>query len=302
MSSHSPFHGSFVALPTLFSEGKVDLDQLYALIDFHIDVGSDGLLICGTTAESVTLNDYERRMVLRAATEHTAGRIPVIAGVGTNNTAETVQLALYAEEIGCDALLVVTPYYNKPSRNGLKLHFGTVAEATKLPIFLYNNPSRTGCDLDPDLAAELAQTHETIVAIKEAASGLERARRHLVLDALDVFCGEDSLLSEYVQMGAKGSITVTANLLPQEVSDLFRVGGPERDPERASKLAAKILPIAESLFVEPSPVPLKWALSRIYGTTPDVRAPLAPLERSSERKLDAALLSAGLLDRELARS
>jgi 4-hydroxy-tetrahydrodipicolinate synthase len=302
MSSHSPFHGSFVALPTLFSEGKVDLEQLYALIDFHIDVSSDGLLICGTTAESVTLNDYERRMVLRAATEHTAGRIPVIAGVGTNNTAETVQLALYAEEIGCDALLVVTPYYNKPSRNGLKLHFGTVAEATKLPIFLYNNPSRTGCDLDPDLAAELAQTHETIVAIKEAASGLERARRHLVLDALDVFCGEDSLLSEYVQMGAKGSITVTANLLPQEVSDLFRVGGPERDPERASKLAAKILPIAESLFVEPSPVPLKWALSRIYGTTPDVRAPLAPLERSSERKLDAALLSAGLLARELARS
>ena len=302
MSSHSPFHGSFVALPTLFSEGKVDLDQLYALIDFHIDVGSDGLLICGTTAESVTLNDYERRMVLRAATEHTAGRIPVIAGVGTNNTAETVQLALYAEEIGCDALLVVTPYYNKPSRNGLKLHFGTVAEATKLPIFLYNNPSRTGCDLDPDLAAELAQTHETIVAIKEAASGLERARRHLALDALDVFCGEDSLLGEYVKLGACGSITVTANLLPQEVSDLFRVGGPERDPERASKLAAKILPIAESLFIEPSPVPLKWALSRIYGTTPDVRAPLAPLEKSSERTLDAALLSAGLHDRELAWS
>jgi 4-hydroxy-tetrahydrodipicolinate synthase len=302
MSSHSPFHGSFVALPTLFSEGKVDLDQLYALIDFHIDVGSDGLLICGTTAESVTLNDYERRMVLRAATEHTAGRIPVIAGVGTNNTAETVQLALYAEEIGCDALLVVTPYYNKPSRNGLKLHFGTIAEATKLPVFLYNNPSRTGCDLDPDLAAELANTHETIVAIKEAASGLERVRRHLVLDALDVFCGEDSLLTEYVSLGACGSITVTANLLPQEVADLFRVGGPEREPERASKLTARIRPIAEALFVEPSPVPLKWALSRIYGMTPDVRAPLAPLEKESERKLEAALLSAGLLDRELAKS
>ena len=302
MSSHSPFHGSYVALPTLFSEGKVDLEQLYALIDFHIDVGSDGILLCGTTAESVTLNDYERRMVLRAATEHTAGRVPVIAGVGTNNTAETVQLAIYAEEIGCDALLVVTPYYNKPSRNGLKLHFGAVAEASKLPIFLYNNPTRTGCDLDPDLAAELAQTHETIVAIKEAASGLERVRRHLALDALDVFCGEDSLLPDYVNLGACGSITVTANLLPEEVSDLFRVGGPERDPERASKLSAKILPIAEALFVEPSPVPLKWALSRIYGTTPDVRAPLAPLERASEHKLEAALLSAGLLDRELIKS
>jgi 4-hydroxy-tetrahydrodipicolinate synthase len=302
MSSHSPFHGSFVALPTLFSKGRLDLDQLFALIDFHIDVGSDGLLICGTTAESVTLNDYERRKVLSAATEHAAGRVPILAGVGTNNTAETVQLALYAEEIGCDALLVVTPYYNKPSRNGLKLHFGTVAEATKLPIFLYNNPSRTGCDLDPDLAAELANTHETIVAIKEAASGLERARRHLVLDALDVFCGEDSLLTEYVSLGACGSITVTANLLPQEVADLFRVGGPEREPERASKLTARIRPIAEALFVEPSPVPLKWALSRIYGMTPDVRAPLAPLEKESERKLEAALLSAGLLDRELAKS
>jgi 4-hydroxy-tetrahydrodipicolinate synthase len=302
MSSHSPFHGSFVALPTLFSKGRLDLDQLFALIDFHIDVGSDGLLICGTTAESVTLNDYERRKVLSAATEHAAGRVPILAGVGTNNTAETVQLALYAEEIGCDALLVVTPYYNKPSRNGLKLHFGTIAEATKLPIFLYNNPSRTGCDLDPDLAAELANTHETIVAIKEAASGLERARRHLVLDALDVFCGEDSLLTEYVSLGASGSITVTANLLPQEVADLFRVGGPEREPERASKLTARIRPIAEALFVEPSPVPLKWALSRIYGMTPDVRAPLAPLEKESERKLEAALLSAGLLDRELAKS
>lgn len=302
MSSHSPFHGSFVALPTFYRDGKVDLRQLAALMDHHIDVGTDGLLICGTTGESVTLTEFEQRRVMRFAAEHTAGRLPVMAGVGTNSTAETVQLAGYAEEIGVDALLVVTPYYNKPSPNGLRLHFGEVAAATKLPIFLYNNPGRTGCDLDPDLAADLARTHETIVAVKEAAPGLERARRHLALGALDLFCGEDSLLADYVALGARGSITVTANLLPQELSDLFRVGGPERDPERANTLAARIAPIAEALFCESSPVPVKWALSRIWGTTPDVRAPLAPLEPENEKRLEAALLSAGLLDRELTHS
>ncbi|MCH2105080.1 MAG: 4-hydroxy-tetrahydrodipicolinate synthase [Planctomycetes bacterium] len=302
MSSHSPFHGSFVALPTFYCDGKIDLRQLAALMDHHVDVGTDGLLVCGTTGESVTLSEFEQRRVMRFAAEHAAGRLPVIAGVGTNSTAETVQLAGYAEEVGVDALLVVTPYYNKPSPNGLRLHYGEVAAATKLPIFLYNNPGRTGCDLDPDLAADLARTHETIVAVKEAAPGLERARRHLALGALDLFCGEDSLLADYVALGARGSITVTANLLPEDLSDLFRVGGPERDQERANTLAARIAPIAEALFCESSPVPVKWALSRIWGTTPDVRAPLAPLEPESEQLLEAALLSAGLLDRELTHS
>ena len=302
MSSHCPFHGSFVALPTFYCDGKIDLRQLAALMDHHVDVGTDGLLVCGTTGESVTLSEFEQRRVMRFAAEHAAGRLPVIAGVGTNSTAETVQLAGYAEEVGVDALLVVTPYYNKPSPNGLRLHYGEVAAATKLPIFLYNNPGRTGCDLDPDLAADLARTHETIVAVKEAAPGLERARRHLALGALDLFCGEDSLLADYVALGARGSITVTANLLPEDLSDLFRVGGPERDQERANTLAARIAPIAEALFCESSPVPVKWALSRIWGTTPDVRAPLAPLEPESEQLLEAALLSAGLLDRELTHS
>ena len=301
MSAHCHFHGSFVALPTPFNEGRVDLKQLEALIDFHVDVGTDGILVCGTTGESVTLTGFEQRKILRFTAEYTAGRVPVLAGVGTNCTSETVQLAGYAEEVGCDALLVVTPYYNKPSPNGLRLHYGEVAATTRLPIFLYNNPGRTGCDLDPDLAAELAQTHETIVAVKEAAPGLERARRHLALGALDLFCGEDSLLGDYVSLGARGAITVTANLLPQEVADLFRVGGPERNQERAETLAARIAPIAEVLFCEPSPVPLKWALARVFGMTPDVRAPLAPLEPQSERAIEDALLAAGLLDRELAR-
>ena len=302
MSPHSPFHGSFVALPTPFRDGRIDLQQLDALIDYHVDVGTDGILVCGTTGESVTLTDFEQRRILRFAVDYTAGRVPVLAGVGTNNTAETVQLAAYAEEVGCDALLVVTPYYNKPSRNGLLLHYGEVAAATRLPIFLYNNPSRTGCDLDPDLAFELSETHETIVAIKEAASGLERARRHLALGALDLFCGEDSPLADYVALGARGSISVTANILPQELSDLFRIGGPERDPDRAATLAARIAPIAEALFIEPSPVPVKWALARIFGPTPDVRAPLAPLEEQNARVLGEVLLSSGLLDRELART
>jgi 4-hydroxy-tetrahydrodipicolinate synthase len=300
MSSHSPFHGSFVALPTPFRDDRLDLRQLESLIDYHVGVGTDGILVCGTTGESVTLTEFEQRSVLRCAAGHTAGRLPVLAGVGTNSTATTVQRAHYAAEAGCDALLLVTPYYNKPSPNGLRLHYAEVAAATPLPVFLYNNPTRTGCDLDPDLACELAQTHDNIVAIKEAAPGLERARRHLALDALDLFCGEDSLLADYVALGARGSISVTANLLPQELSDLFRVGGPERDPVRANTLAARIAPIAAALFIEPSPVPIKWALARIFGTTPDVRAPLAPLEHQSARVLEEALLAAGLLDRELA--
>ncbi len=302
MSPHSPFHGSFVALPTPFNEGRIDLQQLEALIDYHVDVGTDGLLVCGTTGESVTLSGFEQRRVLRFASEYTAGRLPVLAGVGTNNTAETVQLAAYAEEVGCDGLLVVTPYYNKPSRVGLLLHYAEVASASSLPLFLYNNPARTGCDLDPDLAAELGQTHETIVAIKEAGPGLERARRHLAHGVLDLFCGEDSHLAEYVSLGARGAISVTANLLPQEISDLFHVGGPEREPERAATLASRIEPIARVLFIEPSPVPVKWALARMFGMTDEVRLPLAPLERESARVIEDALLSSGLLDRELARS
>lgn len=287
--------GSYVALPTPFRNERVDMDAFSELVDEHVAAGTDGIVVCGTTGEASTLSEYERRSLIHAAVDFARGRLPVMAGVGTNCTRSTVEMTRFATSCGADAVLVVTPYYNRPSPRGMLLHYGAIAEATTIPVVLYNVPSRTGVDLEPAVIAEIASRFPTVVAIKEATPRIERVREILATSRLAVLCGEDSHLLEFAAAGAVGAISVIANLLPAEVAELLRVARPGGDAARARELAARIAPLSRALFVESNPVPLKAALAALGRCQAEVRAPLAPLEPRSKAVVDEALRAAGLL-------
>lgn len=297
----APIEGSYVALPTPFRNDRVDLDAFSALIDEHVAAGTDGIVVCGTTGESATLSEYERRSLIHAAVDFARGRLPVMAGIGTNCTRSTVEMARFAVSSGADSLLVVTPYYNRPSPRGLLAHYGAVAEATPAPIVLYNVPSRTGLDLAPAQAAEIAKRFPTVVAIKEATTKVERVRELLEGAGLTVLCGEDACLVEFVAAGAQGSVSVVGNLLPAEVAELVRAARPAGDRARAQVLWETIAPLTRGLFVETNPVPLKSALARLGRCLEDVRPPLAPLEPRSRELLEQALRASGLITPALTR-
>ncbi len=282
--------GSLVALPTPFDGEGTDLKAFQEMIDFHVEHGTHGIVVAGTTGEASTLSEHERRSLIHAAIEFAAGRIPVIAGVGTNSTLETVELARFAGACGADALLVVTPYYNRPSRTGLLRHFGAIADVTGTPIVLYNVPGRTGTDLDPGLAAELSRAHENIVAIKEATNSIQRAREVIENTDLAVFCGEDSSIADFMQLGAAGAISVAANLVPDEVAELVEAARPGGDSVRAAELVEFLAPLVRDLFIEVNPVPLKAALARLKRCSGSVRAPLAELEDAHRVQLESTLL------------
>jgi 4-hydroxy-tetrahydrodipicolinate synthase len=290
-----PFSGSYVALPTPFRGDEVDLESFRALIDFHVERQSDGLVAVGTSGEAATLSDYERRSVIEAAVEHSAGRLPVIAGVGTNSTRVTLELARFAEKAGADGALAVTPYYNKPTPRGLLGHYGALAEACALPIVLYNVPSRTGCDLKPATVAELRRRHENVVAIKEASNSVGRARELLASSDIALIAGEDGLIAEFMSLGAAGVIGVVANIAPREVAELCRVARPGGDAARTAELVAWLSPLVRDLFIESNPIPMKAALAAMGLCSEEVRLPLATLEDSSRERLLATLHEAGLV-------
>lgn len=296
----TPLEGSYVALPTPFGDERVDLDAFSDLVDEHVAAGTDGIVVCGTTGESATLNEYERRSLIHAAVDFARGRIAVMAGVGTNCTRSTVEMARFAVSSGVDSLLVVTPYYNKPSPKGLLLHYGAVAEAVDAPLVLYNVPSRTGLDLTPALAAEIASRFRNVVAIKEATTKVERVAE-LSAAGLAVLCGEDGCLPEFVAAGAAGAVSVVGNLLPAEVAEFLRVARPGGAPARAQVLWERIAPLTRALFIETNPVPLKAALARLGRCSADVRPPLAPLEPRSRDLLEQALRAGGLVGAALTR-
>lgn len=283
------FHGSYVALPSPFHEGRLDLDAFEELIEFHAAHGTDGIVVAGTTGESTTMNEFERRSLIHAAVDFSRGRLPIVAGVGTNCTQSTVELARFADNSGVDGLMIVTPYYNRPSRRGLLTHFGRVADATDSPILLYNVPARTGSDLDPDLACELAARHESIVAIKEASGEVERVARIRQASDLAVLCGEDRLMRPMALLGAVGAVNVVGNLAPDEVVELLGVSGPRGDARRADQLEEQLSSLIRALFIEVNPVPLKAALAHLGRCREEVRSPLAPLEDEHRRRLIAIL-------------
>jgi 4-hydroxy-tetrahydrodipicolinate synthase len=293
--------GSFVALPTPFRGADIDFEAFAGLVEYHVEADTDGIVVAGTTGESSTLSEHEHRSLIHAAVERAHGRIAVVAGVGTNNTQESVELARFAGACGADALLVVTPYYNRPSRKGLLLHYGAIAEATSTPMILYNVPSRTGTDLGIDLVRELGQQWENIVGIKECTNSTERIRELVQESGLSVFCGEDGRIADFMQYGAAGAIGVIGNLLPNEIAELIRTARPGGDSARAAALVEQAAPLVRDLYIEVNPVPLKHVLASLELCSAEVRLPLAPLEEASARQLEStirACRSAGLLGHE----
>lgn len=282
----NPFVGSHVALPTPFDrDGEVDLEAFRSLVDWHAACATDGIVVCGTTGEAATLSERERRSLIQAAVEFADGRLMVTAGVGTNSTRTSVELARFAGACGVDGVLVVTPYYNRPSRAGLLRHFGAVAEASGAPVVLYNVPTRTGTDLEPSIAKDLARHCPNVVAIKEATSSIDRIRELAGDEHLALLCGEDSALVDFMREGAAGSIGVASNVLPDEFAALIEAARPGADAARAAQLQEQLAPLIRDLFIETNPVPVKTALAWMGRCRPDVRGPLAALEDDNRQQL-----------------
>jgi 4-hydroxy-tetrahydrodipicolinate synthase len=289
------FQGSFAAIPTPFSGGAIDWAALRTHVEFLLARRTDGIVVCGTTGESATLGDDERRRLIAATLEIVNRRVPVIAGVGTNDTRTTVENARSAEAAGVDGLLVVTPYYNKPSQRGLALHYSALAEAVTKPIVLYNVPSRTGVDLAPEVVAEIGKKYTHVVAVKEALPSLERVKRLVAETPVGVLCGDDASTADFMGLGAVGVISVLANVMPAEVAELVRTAIPRGDSNRAAALVERTAPMTSALFVESNPVPVKAVLAEILvGYRDEVRLPLAPLTAASRDEVRRALRACGL--------
>jgi len=291
------FHGSMVALVTPMREdGAVDEDSLEALIEFHVSEGTDAIVAVGTTGESATLDEKEHCGLLRRIVGQVRGRIPVIAGTGANSTREAIDLTRCGMEAGADACLLVTPYYNKPTQEGLYRHFKAVAEAVPVPQILYNVPGRTACDLLPETVERLAPI-SNIVGIKEATGDLQRGREILDRcgDRLDLYSGDDATAMELILLGAKGDISVTANVAPRAMHAMC-AAALAGDREKAEALDRPLRLLHRDLFIESSPIPVKWALHEMGLIPPGLRLPLTPLSASCHGAVRRALREAGVLD------
>ncbi len=291
------FHGSMVALVTPMREdGALDLDALERLVEFHVEEGTDAIVSVGTTGESATLDEAEHCEVIRRTVEFARGRIPVIGGTGSNSTAEAIRLTRCAMEAGADACLLVTPYYNKPTQEGMYLHFKAVAEAVPVPQILYNVPGRTAVDLLPETVARLAEI-SNIVGLKEATGSLDRLEELKALcgDRIDFYSGDDATACEFMLRGGKGVISVTANVAPRLMHEMSRaaVAG---DREAAEALDAKLAALHRDLFVESNPIPVKWAVEAMGLIGPGIRLPLTPLSEGFRPKVREAMRLAGVID------
>ena len=273
------FEGSFVAIVTPFINGKVDVQALRGLIEFHIENGTNGIVPCGTTGESATLNHAEHEEVIRIAVETCKGRIPVLAGTGSNATQEAIELTQRAQKIGADGALLITPYYNKPTQEGLYQHFSAVAKETDLPIILYNVPSRTSINMVSSTVARLSSVRN-IVGIKEASGSLVQVSE--IIDScgpdFEVISGEDALTWPILAIGGKGTISVTANLVPDKCAKMCRAAR-EGDVDKAKELHYELLKLNDIMFIETNPIPVKAALALMGRIQNEFRPPLcAPTE------------------------
>jgi len=290
------FHGSMVALVTpMLGDGTIDEDSLQRLVDFHVENHTDAIVSVGTTGESATLDEAEHCHVMRRTVEMAAGRIPVIAGTGANSTREAIILTRCAMEAGVDACLLVTPYYNKPTQEGLYLHFRAVAQAVPVPQILYNVPSRTACDLLPATIERLS-TISNIVGIKEATGSMERAREIMDRcgDRLDVYSGDDATAMELMLLGGKGNISVTANVAPAGMHSLC-TAALAGDRSLAESVNRPLEILHRVLFVQSNPIPVKWALHEMGLIPPGIRLPMTPLAAEFHDTVRQALRQAGVL-------
>lgn len=290
------FKGSMVALVTpMNSDDSVDYNALEALIDFHCENGTSALISVGTTGESATLDVNEHAQVIKHTIDYTNKRIPVIAGTGANATAEAIHLTQSAKDAGADACLLVSPYYNKPTQEGLYQHHKKIAEAVSIPQILYNVPGRTAVDMLPDTVARLANINN-IIAVKEATGDLARAKEVLekVDGKIDVYTGDDATAMECILLGAKGDISVTANVAPKAMSEMC-AAALAGDRATAEKIDATLRGLHEHLFCESNPIPVKWALAQMGKIGPTIRLPLTELAESKHAQVTEALKQAGVL-------
>jgi 4-hydroxy-tetrahydrodipicolinate synthase len=287
------FQGSLVALVTpMHADGALDEAALERLVEWHIAEGTDAIVAVGTTGESATLDEPEHCHVIRRVVGIARGRIPVIAGTGANSTTEAISLTRCAREAGADACLLVTPYYNKPTQEGLYLHHKAVAEAVAIPQLTYNVPGRTAVDMLPETVARLAEI-PNIVGHKEATGNLDRLRELIALcgDKIAIFSGDDATAMESILLGAKGDISVTANVAPRAMHEMC-AAALAGDRERAAAIDAPLRALHRDLFVEANPIPVKWALAEMGRIQPGIRLPLTPLSASHHDTLRKALAQA----------
>jgi len=289
------FKGSMVAMVTPFKEGMVDEVKISELVNFHIQNGTDVLVPCGTTGESATLSFQEHERVVETTISAAQGKIPVIAGTGSNNTAEAIRLTNHAKKAGASGALLISPYYNKPTQEGLYQHFKAVAEAVDIPIVLYNIASRTAVNIEPETVARLAEI-KNIVAIKEASGSLSQMSRIVSLcgDKLTLISGDDALTLPLLAIGGKGVISVIANIVPADLKEMiteFEKG----NIEGARKIHYRLLPLIKAMFIETNPAPVKTAMELMGMIGGELRLPLCPMKDENVEKLKKVLRDYGLL-------
>lgn len=288
--------GSLVAIVTpMHDDGSLDLASLKNLIDFHVAAGTDGIVIVGTTGESPTVDVEEHCLLIKTTVEHVAKRIPVIAGTGANSTKEAIALTQKAKELGADACLLVAPYYNKPTQEGLYQHFAAVAQAVDIPQIIYNVPGRTGCDIQNDTALRLAQL-SNIVGIKDATGGIERGTDLLLRAPKDfaIYSGDDATGMALMLLGGHGVISVTANVAPAAMHELC-VEAMAGHVKEACAINARLFALHQKLFVEANPIPAKWVLQQMGMIKTGIRLPLVNLSTQYHAVLTAAMKQAGIL-------
>lgn len=290
------FRGSMVALVTpMFVDESLDYESLARLVEFHIENGTSAIISMGTTGESATLEMDEHCEVIRRTVEMVRGRIPVIAGTGANSTTEAIQLTRCAREAGAVACLLVTPYYNKPTQEGLYLHYRKIAESVDIPQILYNVPGRTACDMLPDTVARLA-TIPNIIGIKEATGNLNRLQeiQSKVPDDFEIFSGDDETGTEFMLQGGHGVISVTTNVAPKAMAAMC-AAALAGDRDTAEAINRPLQSLHKNLFLEANPIPVKWALAEMGLIPPGIRLPLTPLSEQYHQPLREAMHQAGIL-------
>jgi len=289
------FQGSLVALVTPFRDGRVDEAKLKELVEFHIQGGTDALVPCGTTGESPTLDHDEHKRVIDVVIQAANKRIPVVAGTGSNSTAEAVSLTKHAKAAGADGALIVLPYYNKPTQKGLIEHCRAIADGADLPLILYNIPGRTGVNMLPETVAQLAD-HPNIVGMKEATGDIVQMTQDIVLcgNKLSFLSGDDTLTLPLMSVGGRGVISVVANIVPKDVANMTHafLNG---DWKRARELHLRLFPLCQAMFYETNPIPVKTAMGMMGMIKEEFRLPLCPMIEANRKKLEAALRTYGLL-------
>jgi 4-hydroxy-tetrahydrodipicolinate synthase len=291
------FKGSIVALVTPFTKNnEIDEKTLEKLVHFHIKNGTDGIVPCGTTGEASTLNYEEHERVIEICIRAAQKRIPIIAGTGSNSTQEAIDMSLRAKEMGADGLLLVSPYYNRPTQKGLHLHFKAIADAVDLPIILYNIASRTGVNIEPETLLKLVEDCRNIVAVKEASGSLDQMSRIISLcgKRLTMLSGDDSLTLPLMAIGGVGIISVVSNIIPKDVKAMVEAFA-NGDLSSARRLHFKMLPLIKAVFIETNPIPVKTAMGLMGLCEPSLRLPMCEMMPENLAKLKAALKEYGLI-------